>query len=38
MMKNEEADIDGDTITEEIYAPLERRVSYGIGGAGNVRM
>ena len=38
MMKNHEVDIDGDTITEETYAPLERRVSYGIGGAGNVRM
>ena len=38
MMKSDEADIDGDTITEETYNPLERRVSYGIGGAGNVRM
>jgi len=38
MMKNDEADFDGDTITEETYTSLERRVSYGIGGAGNVRM
>jgi hypothetical protein len=28
-------DLDGATMVEE--APLERRVSYGIGGAGNVR-
>ena len=38
MMKNDEADFDGDTINEETHTPLERRVSYGIGGAGNVRM
>jgi hypothetical protein len=38
MMKIDETDFDGDTITEESHASLERRVSYGIGGAGNVRM
>lgn len=38
MTKNDEADLDGDTLTEETYTPLERRVSHGIGGAGNVRM
>lgn len=36
-MKKEDDDdnLDGATMNEE--APLERRVSYGIGGAGNVR-
>jgi hypothetical protein len=34
-MKKEQDDLDGATMTEE--APLERKVSYGIGGAGNVR-
>jgi hypothetical protein len=38
MMKNDEADFDGDTLNEETLTPLEQRVSYGIGGAGNVRM
>jgi hypothetical protein len=38
MTKNDEADLDGDTMTEDTHIPLERKVSYGIGGAGNVRM